>query len=146
MQGSNTTFIYIHAIWCTAGRQPVLTGIIRKVFLPFMKRNAEEKGIQVIAVNGGEEHIHCLFKLMPAQSVSAIVSQLKQESENWLNHNKLLPDPFAWEDTYSAWSVSPSTVDKAIEYISRQESYHREKKLDEELATFERMVIHIGES
>ncbi|HTN08435.1 transposase [Agriterribacter sp.] len=144
MQGSNTTFIYIHAIWCTAGKQPVLTPIVRKVLFACMKKSPEEKGIQVIAVNGGDEHVHCLFKLMPVQSVSAIINQLKSESENWLNNNKFLPDPFEWDDVYSAWSVSPSTIDKAVEYISRQEAYHQEKTLAEELTAFDRMVIHMS--
>ncbi len=144
MQGSNTTFIYIHAIWCTAGKQPVLTRIVRKVLFACMKKSAEESGIQVMVVNGGDEHVHCLFKLMPAQSVSAIVDRIQSESENWLNNNKLLSEPFKWNAAYSAWSVSPSTVDKAAEYISRQEAYHQEKTLEEELSAFDRMVVHLG--
>lgn len=144
MQGSNSTFIYIHAIWCTAGKQPVLTPIVRKVLFAYMKKSAEESGIQVIVVNGGDEHVHCLFKLMPTQSVSAIISQLQSGSGSWLNNNKLLPGPFQWNEAYSAWSVSPSTVDKAAEYISRQEAYHLEKTLDEELAAFDRMVVHVN--
>ena len=143
MQGSTNTFIYIHAIWCTAGRQASLTVVIRKVLFPYMKKNGEEKGIQVIAVNGAGEHVHCLFKLMPVQSVSEIIKQLKTESANWLNGNKFLLHTFDWEDIYSAWSVSPSTVDKAMEYISKQEEYHLAKTLDEELAAFDKMVIQI---
>ena len=143
MQGSTNTFIYIHAIWCTAGRQASLTGVIRKVLFPYMKKNGEEKGIQVIAVNGAGEHVHCLFKLMPVQPVSEIIKQLKTESANWLNGNKFLLHTFDWEDIYSAWSVSPSTVDKAMEYISKQEEYHLAKTLDEELAAFDKMVIQI---
>ena len=143
MQGSTNTFIYIHAICWTAGWQASLTGVIRKVLFPYMKKNGEEKGIQVIAVNGAGEHVHCLFKLMPVQSVSEIIKQLKTESANWLNGNKFLLHTFDWEDIYSAWSVSPSTVDKAMEYISKQEEYHLAKTLDEELAAFDKMVIQI---
>ena len=143
MQGSTNTFIYIHTIWCTAGRQPSLTSVVRKVLFPYMKKNAEERGIQVMAVNGAGEHVHCLFKLMPVQSVSEITKQLKTESANWLNDNKFLLPAFEWEDMYSAWSVSPSTIDKAVEYISKQEEYHHTKTLDEELAAFDKMVIQI---
>lgn len=143
MQGSANTFVYIHAVWCTAGRQPILTRIVRKVLFPSIKKTAEEKGIQVMAVNGSDEHTHCLFKLMPVQSVSVIINQLRNESENWLNNNKFFPDPFEWDDAYWAWSVSPSTIDKAVEYISRQEEYHQAKTLEEELAAFDKMVIHL---
>ena len=143
MQGSINTFIYIHAIWCTAARQPSLTGPVRKVLFPFMKKNAAEKGIQLVAVNGGLEHVHCLFKLMPAQSVSGITKQLKSESANWLNDNKFLLHAFEWDDIYSAWSVSPSTIDKAMEYVGNQEQYHLAKSLDEELAAFDKMIVQI---
>lgn len=143
MQGSADTFIYIHAVWCTAGRRPMLTRIVRKVLFPSMKKSAEEKGIQVIAVNGSEEHVHCLFKLMPVQPVSGIIKQLRNESENWLNNNKFSPEPFGWDDSYWAWSVSPSTIDKAVEYIARQEEYHQAKTLEEELAAFNKMVVHL---
>lgn len=141
MLGSNITFIYIHALWCTAGKKPLLTGIIQKVLFAFLKKGPVENGIQVIAANGSAEHVHCLFKLMPAQSVSAIISQLKSESEIWLNQNKLLADSFKWDNSFSAWSVSPSALDKAVEYINKQELYHREKTLADELIAFEQMVV-----
>lgn len=141
MQDSINTFIYIHAVWCTAGRQPSLSGVVRKVLFPYMKKNAEQKGIQLIAVNGAAEHVHCLFKLMPVQPVSEIIKQLKADSGNWLNDNKFLLHTLEWEDIYAAWSVSPSTIDKAMEYINRQEEYHLSKTLDEELAAFDKMVI-----
>lgn len=141
MQDSINTFIYIHAVWCTASRQPSLSGVVRKVLFPYMKKNAEQKGIQLIAVNGAAEHVHCLFKLMPVQPVSEIIKQLKADSGNWLNDNKFLLHTLEWEDIYAAWSVSPSTIDKAMEYINRQEEYHLSKTLDEELAAFDKMVI-----
>lgn len=143
MQGSADTFIYVHAVWCTAGRQPLLTRIVRKVLFPSIKKTAEEKGIQVIAVNGSDEHVHCLFKLMPSQSVSGIIKQLRKESQDWLNNNKFSPDPFEWDEAYRAWSVSPSTIDKAVEYIGRQEEYHQAKTLEEELAAFDKIVVHL---
>ncbi len=105
-----------------------------------MKQSAEQKGMQVMAVNGAGNHVHCIFKLLPTQSVSEMVNQLKSESGNWLNSNKFLPQIFEWEDSYSAYSVSPSAVDKAIEYINNQEEYHKTKSLDEELAAFDKMV------
>lgn len=143
MQGSNNTFLYVHALWCTAGRKPVLSQIVRKVLYAFLKKSPEQKGIQVIEANGAEDHIHCLFKLMPVQSVAKVIHELKMDSTEWLNSNKFLSDPFAWNDGYWAWSVSPSTIDKAVEYISKQEVYHLGKSMDDELDAFNRMIVHI---
>ncbi|MCO5235032.1 MAG: transposase [Chitinophagaceae bacterium] len=140
MEGGTDTFIFVHALWCTAGKQPLLSSVVRKVLFASLKKNAAEKGIQVLAANGGEEHVHCLFKLMPVQAVSAVIKQLKEESLSWLNDNKLSNLLFEWENAYSAWSVSPSTLDKAIEYINKQEEYHQHKSLEEELAAFNKMT------
>lgn len=140
MQETNHTYVYIHAIWTTAERQKLLSRIVRKVLFPYAKQHASARGIQLIAVNGYDDHMHCLLKLMPVQSVHELVKQLKADTAEWLNDNRLLNEPFSWDDGYTAYSVSPSTVDKSADYINRQEEYHETKTLEEELAAFEKMV------
>lgn len=144
MSINHNTYVYVHAVWSTLDERPVLTGIIRKVLFVSVHKILVEKGIQVVAINGGADHIHCLVKLMPAQSLNTVITGCKRESENWLNDNKFLSEPFEWDPGYSAWSVSPSTIDKTIEYLNKQDIYHREKTLKEELTIFNRMVVSIG--
>lgn len=143
MQGGSHSYIYIHAIWSTNDRQPSLSRIVRKVLFPYMKEYATSRGIQVVAVNGYDDHVHCLLKLMPVQNVHDMIKQLKADAEAWLNNNRFLNVPFAWEAGYAAYSVSPSTVDKSADYINRQEEYHQTKSLGEELAAFEKMVEYL---
>lgn len=137
------TFIYIHTIWCTANREPVLTPVIRKVFFPNIRQAGADKGIQVLAVNGTANHLHCLIKLMPTQSLTHVVNQLKEDAEHWLNSNLLISGAFRWEPYYTAYSVSPSATDKSIEYILKQEEYHQTRTLEEELDAFEKMVVSL---
>lgn len=146
MEASGNTFIYVHLIWNTADKKAVLSSIIRRVLFPFVKQNAQAKGIQLIAVNGVENHVHCLLKMLPFQNLQSIVSTIKQESETWLNENKLLTEVFNWSDGYAAYSVSPSTTDKSVEYINKQEEYHKTRSLEEEMQAFEKMVIPLGAS
>lgn len=143
MPGNTHTYLYIHTIWSTNGRQKLLSKVVRKVLFPYLMQNGNSKGIQITAVNGYEDHIHCLLKLMPVQSVHEVVKQLKSDAEEWLNSNQILPATFAWGDGYSAYSVSPSTVDKSADYINRQEEYHQTKSLEEEIAAFEKMVLNV---
>lgn len=145
MPGGTHTYIYIHTIWSTNGGQKLLSRIVRRVLFPYMKQNAASKGIQLMAVNGYDDHVHCLFKLIPVQNVHEIVKQLKADAGEWLNGNQLLPEMFNWEDGYSAYSVSPSTIDRSAEYINRQEEYHQTKSLGEELAAFEKIVEGLKE-
>lgn len=145
MEAVTHTFVYIHAIWCTANRQPILTPVIRKIFFPVIKQSGTAKGIQVLAVNGTANHVHCLFKIMPTQTLSGVVNQLKEDSESWLNSNQLLTVEFHWDAHYTAYSVSPSTTDKSIEYILKQEEYHQSRSLEEELEAFSKMVVSLPE-
>lgn len=137
----HTSFVYVHIIWSTAGKKAVLTSILRKVLLPYIKHTSQAKGIQLAAVNGVENHIHCLVKILPFQNLQNIVATVKQDSESWLNENKLLTEPFSWDEGYAAYSVSPSTTDKSVEYINKQEEYHKTRSLDEEMKAFNNMVI-----
>ena len=40
---------------------------------------------------------------------------------------------FAWQEKYSAFSVSQSNVDAVVSYIEAQEEHHRRKTFQEEL-------------
>lgn len=141
MQDGTHTFVYVHLIWATANREKTLSPVLRKVLFPSLKQSATAKGIQVVNINGADDHIHALIKLMPVQQVLEVVKQLKSISENWLNESKFLNLPFDWEAGYAAYSVSPSTIDKSVDYLNRQEEYHKTRTLDEELAVFNKMVI-----
>lgn len=140
MQEGTHSFIYIHTIWATRNREKLLTPVLRKVLFPALTQSAGGGGIQVIGINGVEDHVHALIKLMPAQNIAEVIRQLKEISSGWLNDSRLLQQAFEWDADYAAYSVSPSTIDKSIEYLNRQEAYHQTRSLDEELAAFEKMA------
>ncbi len=129
----------MHAIWAVKDERPLLPATIRKVLFAHLLKETAAKGIQLISINGVEDHIHCLFKLMPVQQVAATVKQLKDMAAFWLNENKLLKDALEWEEGYAVYSVSPNAIDKAADYISRQEQYHTSKTLTQELEAFDKM-------
>ncbi len=133
--------IYIHAVWWVKKGQVLLPASIRKVLFAHIQQDATAKGIQLVAVNGVEDHVHCLFKIMPVQQVSNIIRQLKEAAAFWLNENKLLKTELEWDEAYAVYSVSPTAVDKAAEYIHRQEQYHTNKTLEQELETFDKMDV-----
>lgn len=133
--------IYIHAVWSVKGEQAILPASIRKVLYAHLLQDAAAKGIQLLAVNGADDHLHCLFKMLPVQQISSIVKQLKEAAAFWLNENKLLKTELEWSEAYAVYSVSPTTVDKAIEYINRQEQYHAAKTLAQELEAFDKMDV-----
>ncbi|MEY4335830.1 MAG: family transposase, partial [Bacteroidota bacterium] len=75
-----------------------MTKPVRVVLFTHLKKMAEEKGIKLMQVDGGEEHAHLLLQLHPAQNLSQVMRLLKAESEEWLNAAQLLKEPFSWSD------------------------------------------------
>ncbi len=125
--------IWIHLIWCTKNRQPLLKKPFRPKVLNHIKKEATSVGIRSDAINGIEDHVHCLISLNPKYAISDVVNKLKGESSHWINFNDFLAVKFAWQRGYSAFSVSESNVDRVRKYILSQEEHHKKHSFQEEV-------------
>lgn len=128
--------IWVHLVFATKYRKPFLTKEIRKKLIQHIIQNCKEKEIFLQAINGHDDHLHCLISLGKDQSISKVSQLIKGESSFWLNNQKLLLDKFQWQDDYYAVSVSESHVQKAINYIKNQEIHHSKKSFEEEIEKF----------
>ena len=130
--------IWVHLVWSTKNRQPLLDDDIRKPVFDHMRENAIEKDIYIDFINGYYEHVHCLISLGSGQNIDKILMLLKGESSYWINKNKLVREKFEWQDEYFAVSVSESAVNQVREYIKNQEGHHRKKSFQQEYNEFKR--------
>ena len=121
--------IWIHLVWATKNREPILTQDIRQQIFSHIRENASKKNIYVDFVNGHVDHVHCLISLNQEQTIAKIVQLIKGESSFWINKNNLCRQKFEWQDEYFAVSVSESGINKVREYIKNQEDYHKNKKI-----------------
>lgn len=133
------TYLFAHVIWAIQNKETQMSKPIRVVLFSHLQKMAEEKGIKILQVNGGADHIHVLLQLHPAQNLAQVIRLLKAESADWLNATHLLPAGFEWEEEYAAYSVSPSAVKQVTDYLDRQEEYHKTKSLEAELEVFEKV-------
>ena len=134
---SHTFFkIWIHLVWSTKDREPLLHKDIRQGVFEHIKEKAGKEGFFIEAVGGIEDHVHCLMLLPPKQSISEAVNKLKGESSHWLNANKLTRTHFAWQNGFAAFSVSESQIGKVKKYIEEQEEHHRTLSYTEEVERF----------
>ena len=124
--------VWIHLVWATKNRKPVLTKDIRDKVFKHIKENGKEKNIYVDFVNGYIDHVHCLVSLNAEQTIAKVVQLLKGESSYWANKNDLCKEKLTWQDEYFAVSVSESGVDRVREYIKNQEEHHRNKTFGQE--------------
>jgi putative transposase len=129
-------FLYVHVIWSTKGREQLLVRPIRFVFYAQLKKLAEEKGVKLLEVNGGADHIHLLLQLHPAQNLSQVMRILRVDSVDWLNGTQLLKGEFEWSDEMIAYSVSPGSLKPVADFIKNQEEYHQTRTFETEIEVF----------
>jgi putative transposase len=133
---TNFSKVWVHLIWSTKNREPILDKKLRQNLFHYIKKESSEHDIYVDCIGGIEDHVHCLINLKPSQSISSIVKQLKGESSYWINLNQLSKVEFYWQSGFGAFSVSHYNVPKVRNYILNQEIHHKKISFDEELKKF----------
>ena len=128
--------IWIHAIWATKDRTPFITKNVESKIYDFMGEQLRETGCPIRIINGMPDHIHCLFLLNPKKSISEVIKQIKGSSSHFINQNNLIPEKFAWQTGYAAYSVSESTMHRVFQYIQNQKKHHYKNTFQEEYNEF----------
>jgi putative transposase len=127
--------IWIHAIWSTKERLPLIHLEAENKIHRFISEQLKEQGCPVRIVNGMPD-IHCLFLLNPQNSIADVVKQIKGSSSHFVNQDNIIPEKFAWQTGYAAYSVSESAVDRVFEYIKNQKQHHQKQTFKHEYDEF----------
>ena len=130
------TKVWLHIVWATRQRAPLLTIDMRQKLFAHIKENALSKGLHTDCVNGHVDHVHALISLGADQSISKALQLLKGESSFWVNKNALTKTKLDWHEDYFAVSVSESGVDQVRAYIKNQEAHHQRKTFQQEYNEF----------
>ena len=87
-------------------------------------------------VGGVSDYIHLLTSLPSTMTLADLVRTVKANSSRWVK--SLAPDyaAFAWQDGYGAFSVSPSILNRTIQYIANQEQHHQGQSFQDEFKAF----------
>ena len=133
--------IWIHAVWGTKNREPVLENGILESVCDHIKENGKLKGIFIESINGYSDHLHCLMLLNADTSISKQMQLIKGESSFWINKNKIIKGKFEWADEYFASSVSEDKLDIARAYILNQQEHHKKVTFKDE---YEKFLKHFG--
>ena len=128
--------IWVHAVFTTKNREPLMTKDIRQKIFSHIKTNAKEKGIKLEEINGFSDHAHCLIALDKDLSISKTLQLIKGESSFWVNKTKLTPHKFGWQNDYWAVGVSESHFQAVKKYIQNQEKHHSKTTFQEEVDSF----------
>ncbi|MEM9481914.1 MAG: IS200/IS605 family transposase [Verrucomicrobiota bacterium] len=124
--------IYVHIVFSTKGRKPFLQDkAFRERLHAYLAGACKGQECPSIQVGGIEDHVHLLTRLGKTVDISTLIRELKRESSKWVKTESDL-DNFQWQSGYGAFSISPSHVEAAIEYIKKQEEHHQKEKFQDE--------------
>jgi len=128
--------VYVHFVWSTKNRVPLLTKDIRYRVFQHIRENAKTKNIHVDFINGYTDHVHCLVSLNDDLGIGEIAQLLKGESSYWINKNKLTKLKFGWQNEYFAIGVGDGGIQAVRDYIAHQETHHQKHSWAEEYDEF----------
>lgn len=75
------------------------------------------------------DHIHILFGMRPAQSLSNLMRDKIGDSSRWINEKKLVVGKFSWQEGYGAFSYSKTQIRAVANYIKNQKAHQKKKHL-----------------
>lgn len=129
----NKLELYVHLVWATWDRLPLLTPEIERRVYRNLEHEAEKHGCTVLAIGGVEDHVHLLVTLPSTISIAELVKQLKGVSSQFVNATLQPTTVFKWQGSYGAFSLSRSHVDRIKTYVDRQKEHHATANLFPEL-------------
>ncbi len=129
--------MYTHLVFSTKNRTHFLVNpSIRKELDAHMTTFLKNRSCECITINGMPDHVHILYNQASLQSLSGLVRDMKRATTKWIRNKGDGYRSFAWQEGYSAFSVSHNIVNSVRSYIDNQEEHHKIKTFEEEYVDF----------
>ena len=140
------TKLYAHLIFSTKNREPFLRDEIRERVDGYLATVIRSVDSPYVVVGGVADHVHILFDMGKMHAPVEFVEQVKRESSKFVKTLGPQYRNFYWQRGYGMFSVSPTHLADAEEYVRNQEEHHRMKTFQEEYREFlERYNIRYDE-
>ena len=126
------TQLYAQLVFSPKGRANLITNKIKANVHKYIIGVIKGCNQKPIIINGMPDHIHILVGFSPDIALSDLVRDIKANTTNYINKNKLVPGKFAWQRGFGAFTYSKSQMPHVIKYINEQEEHHRIRTFQEE--------------
>ena len=123
----NKNFLMVHLIFVTKYRRKIFYGEFRNDIKQCLFDICQKNLWYVIRMETDKDHVHMLMQYNPTDSITKIVSKLKQMStySMWIKHPDILLKYYwntktLWSDGYFAASIGQVSQDTIEKYIEQQ--------------------------
>ena len=130
------TQIHIQAIFAVQNRECIIDRQWEDELYKYITGIIQNYGHKLLVINGMPDHIHVLFGMRPAQSLSNLLQDIKGDSSQWIKKRRFIKSVFSWQEGYGAFSYGKSQIPQVIRYIKRQEDHHKKKSFIQEYKQF----------
>ena len=127
--------IYIQTVFAVSNRMSLIQPAFKEDLFKYITGMVKNQKQKLISINGMPDHVHILIGLRPSMALADLVREIKADSTNFINKNKLVHGRFSWQEGYGAFSYGHSQLDTIIRYIQNQEKHHQRRSFKAEYLT-----------
>jgi putative transposase len=124
MPAATRSEMYVHLVWSTWNRAPLLTPERTAQVYRAITRKCYALGCNPLAVGGIADHVHLLVRTPPRLSASALVKEVKGFSSWEANPQHGARAEFRWQGGFGAFSLSRQQVERIRRYVLNQPAHH----------------------
>lgn len=117
-----------HMVLVMKYRKPALTDGVKDCVYKTLREGLENRGCNVLDMNGGEDHVNILFEAPPDEKLTELANVLKTRSARmtWKRYPRELKKFYwsekhlFWTDSYFVTTVGYSNTGAISDYIKNQ--------------------------
>ncbi|HET6762793.1 MAG TPA: IS200/IS605 family transposase [Longimicrobiaceae bacterium] len=127
------TQLYLHLVWATWDRWPLITPEVRDVVYSAIQAQATRIGAEIIAIGGVADHVHVITRFPTTITIADLVRMLKGATSHLIANEVHPGETFKWQGGYGAFTLSKRAIPQARAYVLNQERHHHFGTLHAEL-------------
>ena len=128
--------VVIHYVFSTKQRQPWLSDGIRERVWAYMGGIARDNRMKALCIGGVADHVHLLISMPATVTFAQAMQLIKGGSSKWIHETFPGMSGFAWQESYGAFAVDETSLDRVIAYIQNQAVHHRSVGFQDEFVAF----------
>lgn len=125
--------LLLHIVFSTKSRTPWLSADVTQRLYPYIGGIVRAERGSLFDIGGVEDHVHLYLRWRPDGALSDLMRTVKSRSSKWVHETFPAFSAFAWQEGYSAFSVSKSQEDAVKRYIAEQAEHHKKEDFKAEL-------------
>lgn len=140
MHRRSFSHLYVHLVWATWDRLPVLDARMRNAVYACIQGECQELRTEVLAIGGIEDHVHLLVRIPTTVAVASLAKQVKGTSSHLVNHQAAPGVGLKWQGGYGAFSISRSHLARVTTYVLEQPQRHAARNLSPDLEIIDELI------